>query len=158
MKKSSGDNCSARNGLDPKTAQNDMCGKKLIRFRPKDTPGVICIERHSHDESVEISGSLTIENGAAEIDAWIEEELGKAVNKIKESGGVVELIKATLTVTSTSTMTISGEDPMAKESTQKYARILLSAVLSKVEPKEAEDAIRKTLAEVRTKIREEKGK
>jgi hypothetical protein len=137
-----------------KCERQDDDRNQRIKFSPKDTPGVICIERQIHNEAVVISGSLTIESDEACLDAWIEEEVGIAVGEIKGQGGVVGQIKAALTITSTSVITVTDEKKTAKESPQKYARIMLAAIMFMVDPKEAENIIRKALAGVRARFRE----
>ena len=147
------DECtSAKRKNDLLSSDKDV--KKQIRFRPKDTPGVICIERHTHDESIVVSGSLVIENNAEGLDAWIEEEIEIAAREIRNRGGVVGQIKAALTVTSTSIMTVSDEKAMERESPKDHVRIMLSAIVSMVDPKEAEDIVRKSLAGIRARLRE----
>jgi len=136
--------------------RNGHGGKHRVRFKPKETPGVICIERHIHDEAVVISGSLTIEYHDAEVNAWIEEELGTAAGEVKERGGIVGQIKAAVTLTSTSIITVMDDRTAVKEPPQKYARIMLAAIMFMVSPKEAENIVRNALVGIRTRIRYKK--
>jgi hypothetical protein len=137
-----------------KCERQDDDRKQRIKFSPKDTPGVICIERQLHNEAVVISGSLTVEHDAPELKAWIEEELETAARSVKESGGAAEQIKAAITVNSTSVLTISDEKAMDKEPPKTYAQIMMAAIISRLDPKEAETIVRKALASVRAKMRE----
>jgi len=129
-------------------------GKKTIRFRPKDTPGIICIDRRTHEETVTISGSLVLGAETDELHEWIEEAIDNAAREVKERGGVVDQISAALAVTSTRIIAVSDEKPMEKEPPQKDVRISLAAVMTKIDPKEAGDIIRKALAAVRLRLRE----
>jgi len=131
-----------------------LSSKLRIRVKPKETPGMICIERHIHDEAIVISGSLIVEYDSADISAWIEEELGKAAHEVEKCGGILGQIKTNLTVTSSCMISMTEDKEMAKESSPKYARILLAAIMFMVNPKEAEDVVRQALAGVRTKLRE----
>ena len=127
--------------------------RQRVRVRAKDTPGVICIERRTHDEAIVISGSLTVDYDNAEIGAWIEQELETAAQGIRDQGGIVGHIKAALSVTATSMISVTDEKAMSKESPLKRARISLAAIVFKVDPKEAENIIRKSLAGVRSRLR-----
>jgi len=154
MKKHCNVNGSDSINPDRKTNLNDGGEKKVIKFRPQDTPGVICIERHVQDEAVVISGSLIFKRVTADLDAWIEEEISNAANEVRNRGGVIGQIKTALTATSTSVIKVSDEKPMEKEPLRKEVRIILAAIIHKLEPKEAEDIIRKALAGFRTHMRE----
>lgn len=129
-------------------------GKERVKFHPKETPGVICIERHIHDEAIVISGSLTIKCNADEISGWIEEEVGAAVNEVKERGGIIGQIKAAVTETSTSCITVADDKTIIREAPQKQARIVLATIMFLVDAKEAESIVRKALAGVRTRLRQ----
>jgi len=155
MKKHS--NLNGSDGLRPewKTTRNDREGKKVIRFRPKDTPGVICIERQIRDEAVVISGSLILKHDAEDLGAWIEEGISAAAREVRDRGGLVDQIKAAFTVTSTSVIAVSDEKPMEKEPPRKDVRIVIAAIMYKVEPREAEDIVRNSLAMVRSRLREQ---
>jgi hypothetical protein len=137
-----------------KNVRCDINEKKPIKFRPKETPGVICIERRVQDKTVLISGSLIIENDAAELNALIKEELELAAREIREFGGALGQLEAALTVTTTSVLTVSDEKAMEKDAPQKYSRITISAVVLNIDPKEAENVVRKSLAGIRTRLRE----
>ena len=128
-------------------------GKQRVRVRAKDTPGLICIERHTHDEAIVISGTLTLDFGAVDLGAWIAEELEKAALLVNESGGIIGHIKAALAVTSTSMISVTDDKAMTKDSPRKRALITLAAIVFKIDPKEAEDIIRKSLAAVRARLR-----
>jgi ABC-type sugar transport system substrate-binding protein len=130
--------------------------KQRIRVKAKDTPGVICIERHTHDEAIVISGSLVVDYVAADLKAWIAQELEAAAREVGENGGIIGHIKTALGVTSTTMISVTDEKAMAKESPQKRARITLAAIVFKIDPEKAEDIIRKSLAAVRLRLRQEK--
>lgn len=139
---------------EPKATRQDSGGKQRMRVRAKDTPGVICIERHTHDEAIVISGSLIVDIGDAELGVWIAQELEAAAHKIRNSGGVVGHIKATLDITSTSTMSVIDDKVSTKEPLLKRAQITLSAIVSDIVPEEAVDIVRKALAAVRLRLRQ----
>ena len=130
-------------------------GKQRVRVRAKDTPGLICIERHTHDEAIVISGTLTLDNATADLGVWIAAELETAALKVSEAGGIVGHIKVALAVTSTSMISVTEEKAMTKESPRQRALITLAAIVFKTDPKEAEDIIRKSLAAVRSRQRQE---
>lgn len=139
-----------------KAARNVNYEKKRIEEKAKDTPGIICIERNIHDDAVVISGTLTLEYNAVDINAWIAEELEKAARAVKESDGIVGHIKAAVSVTSTDMLSVTDEKATITDSPQKRARIALAAIMFMIEPKEAENIIRKALAGVRARLRENK--
>ena len=130
--------------------------RQRIRVRAKDTPGVICIERSIHDEAVVISGSLTLEYGAEDINAWIVEELEKAAQAIKDTDGIIGHIKASVSTASTEIISVTDEKAMVTHSPGNRARIALAAIMFTIEPPEAEGIIRKALAGVRSRLRDEK--
>ena len=132
--------------------------RQRIRVKAKDTPGVICIERSIHDEAVVISGSLTLEYGASDLHAWITNELEKAAQDIKDKGGIVGHIKAAVSITATEIISVTDEKAMVTQSPRNTARIALAAIMFAIEPPDAESIIRKALAGVRTKLREEKAR
>jgi hypothetical protein len=136
-----------------KAAHHDHISKQRVRVKVKDTPGIICIERHTHDEAIVISASLVLDFGGADLSAWIAEELEKAALKVNECDGIIGHIKSALTVTSTCMISVTDEKAMIKDSPHKRARITLAAIVFKVDPKEAEDIIRKSLAAVRARLR-----
>lgn len=154
MKKYNNLNENGSLGPEEKTARNDREGKKVVRFRPKDTPGVICIERQIRDEAVVITGSLILKHETDDLNAWIEEGVSTASREVREYGGAVGQIKAACTITSTSVISVSGENPMEKEAPHKGVRIMLAAAIYKVEPREAEDIVRRSLAVIRARWRE----
>jgi len=123
--------------------------------KAKDTPGIICVERNIHDGAVVISGTLTLEYDKADIKAWIAGELEKAAAAVKEREGLVGHIKAAVTTTTTDVVSVTDEQATATESQRKLARIALAAIVFLIEPKEAENIIRKALAGVRARLREE---
>jgi len=138
-----------------KTIRYGGAREKQANFSPKDTPGVIYVERQTHDDdAVVVSGALAIENSAEDLGAWLEEEIETAAREVRERGGIVGQIKAVLTVTSTSVMSVSDQDALEKESPKKHARIILTAIMFMIDPKEAENTVRKSLAGVRTRLRE----
>ena len=137
-------------------AHNHDDGRKLIRARAKDTPGIVCIERNIHDEAIVISGTLTLEYGAVDLKAWIAEELENAAQAIGEKDGIVGHIKAAVTVSATDVISVTDEKAMMTRSPGSRARIALAAIVFKVEPEEAENIIRKALSGVRARLRSEK--
>ena len=126
--------------------------KKRTKLKPKETPGVICIERHIHDESVVISGSLLAECRDDALNEWIEEALEDAAHDVRKCGGILGQIKTALTVMSTSTITITEGKKAMAEPSRKYAKIILAAIMFMVDPNEAEDIIRKSLARVHARF------
>ena len=130
--------------------------KRRVRVKVKDTPGVICIESSIHDEAVVISGSLTLENGTADLNAWISEELEKAALAIKDRGGTIGHIKAAVSMTATDMISVTDENATVTRSSWETARIALAAIMFSIETPEAESIIRKALADVRARLREEK--
>ena len=137
-------------------AHHDQSGKQRVRVRAKDTPGLICLERHTHDEAIVISGTLTLDFDTVDLSSWIAEELEKAALQITEGGGIVGHIKVALAVTSTSMISVTDDKAMTKDSPRKRALITLAAIVFKIDPKAAEDIIRKALAAVRARLRLEK--
>ena len=128
--------------------------KNRVVVRAKDTPGIICIERNIHDEAIVISGTLTLEYGAADIVKWVAEELETAAGGVREREGIVGHIKTAITVTYTDLVSVTDENAMITDSPRKRARIALAAIVFMIEPEEAENTIRKALANVRARIRD----
>ena len=129
--------------------------KQRVRVKAKDTPGVICIERSTHDEAIVISGSLTVEYADAELKSLLTEELEKAAQGIRELDGIIGHIKVAVSTTSTEIFSVTDEKAASAGAPRKTARIALAAIVFKVEPPDAESIIRKALAGVRTRLREE---
>ena len=127
--------------------------KKHIASKAKNAPGLIVIEREIHDDSIVISGSLTIRFDTQELNDLISEELEAAAQKIKESGGIVGHIKASVSVVSTCMISVTDEKAMAKDPPMRRARITLAAIVFKIEPVEAENVIRKALSGIRTRTK-----
>jgi len=148
------ENESDRQPPEQRNDRDHLGAKKRIKFSPKDTPGVICIERHIHDEAIVISGLLTIKSDAVELNSWIEDEVGAAVREVKERGGIVGQIKAAVTETSTCVITVTDEKTLVKETPQRQVKIMLAAIMFMVDPKEAENIVRRALAGVRTRLRQ----
>jgi len=128
--------------------------KKQIKFNPRETPGVICIERQTYGDSILITGTLIVIGSAEELNSWLEEEIEAAVREIKNLGGTIRIIKAALTVSTTSVITLSDEEVQAKEAPNTNAQIVISAAIMELHPSKAELIIRKALAAIRTKMRE----
>lgn len=137
----------------PKT-KNNHARKKQIKLFPRETPGMICIERHIHDEAIVISGSLMVENNDVDLCAWIEEELENAARYIKDCGGILGQIKTALTVASTKIISITDDKATEAKQSQKYARIILAAIIFMLNPREADEIVRKALAGVRARLRQ----
>jgi hypothetical protein len=121
----------------------------MVRFKAKHTPGVICIERHMHDEAIVISGSLIADYDSSDISVRVEKELELASGEITAKGGIVGHIKASLTVSATSMISVTEDKAMTKESPRKRAQITLAAIVFNIDPGIAEDIIRKALAAIR---------
>ena len=132
--------------------ENNM--KKQMKVRAKDTPGVICIERQSHDGAIVITGSLVVDIIDEDLGAWIAQELETAAVEIGESGGIIDQIKTTLVVMSKSIISLTDEKAIIKESQSKRARITLAAIVRKMDSDEAVQIIRKALAAVRRRLRQ----
>jgi hypothetical protein len=127
--------------------------KRHIKLKPKETLGVICVERHIHDESVVISGSLLAVYRDDDLNSRIEEALENAARDIRICGGILGQIKTAMTVMSTNVITITDEKASTTEPPQKYVRIVLAAIMFMVDPTEAEEIIRKALAGVRERFK-----
>lgn len=141
---------------DSKNAHSEPSGGKRMKVKAKDTPGVICIERHTHDEAIVISGSLVAEYTTAELREWISEELEKASIEIARRGGIAEQIKSALTEMTTCMISVVDEKASVNETQYKRSRITISAIVCNMKPEEAVDIVRKALAAVRYRLRQRK--
>jgi len=128
--------------------------KKQMKVRAEDTPGVICIERHTHDGAIVITGSLVIDIIDEDLGVWIAQELETAAVEIGKSGGTIDQIKTTLAVMSKSVISLTDEKAVIKESQSKRARITLAAIVHRMDSDEAVQIIRKALAAVRRRLRQ----
>jgi len=142
---------------DAKPVRRENKESRRMEVRAKDTPGVICLERHTHDEAIVITGSLVVDITDEDLTTWIAQELETAGAEIRKSGGTVGEIKTTLTVASTSMISLSDEAAVIRETSQSRARITLAAILHKMDSGEAVQIIRQALAAVRRRLRQEKG-
>ena len=127
--------------------------RHVVRVKAKDTPGVICLERHTHDDAIVISGSLTVDYENIDIGSLVARELENAAVEIGERGGIIGHIKTALTVSSTSMISVTDVKAMEKEAPQKRAKITLAAIVFMLTPEIAEDIIRKSMVAVRTNAR-----
>ena len=132
-------------------AKNGNNGKTRLIARTKDAPGLIYIERQIQDEAIVISGSLTIKFESADLNAYIAEKLEIAVREIKEHGGIVGHVKASVSTKSSCMISVTDEKAMMKDSNMRSAKITLAAILFKINPVDAENIIRKVLSEIRTR-------
>ena len=146
------ENGALRNVHNVHIAKNEH-GKKKVRLKAKNTPGVIRIERHIHDDAVVISGSLTVDFINDDLYMFIEQELEAAAREITDSEGVVGHIKAALSVSSTSMISVTDSKAMTKESPYQRAQITLAAIVFLVDPEIAEGILRKALAAVKSRLR-----
>ena len=142
---------------DGRNITNADTGKQTVRIKAKHTPGIICIERHIHDDAVVISGSLIIDFGSVDLCLWLGQELEAAARGIEERGGIVGHIKAALTISSTSMVSVTDAKAMTKEAPRKRARITLAAIVFMIAPEAAEEICRKALVTVRTRLRDSDG-
>jgi len=120
-----------------------------IASKLKDVRGVIHIERHIHDDAIVVSGSLIIDYDTQDQNARIAAELENAAQKINDSGGIVGHIKAAVTSTSTSMISVTDKDAMIKESPVSRVKITVAAIVFLVKPLEAENAVRDALIAIR---------
>ena len=141
-------------GTEDNGERHENSRKKQMKVRAKDTPGVICIERQTHDEAIVITGSLIVDIIDEDLGAWIAKELETAATEIGESGGIIDQIKTTLAVISKSIISLTDEKAVIKESQSKRARITLAAIVHKMDSDEAVQIIRKALAAVRRRLRQ----
>ena len=135
---------------------HDNIEKKRMEVRAKDTPGIICLEKHTHDDAIIISGSLVVDIADEDLNTWIAQELESAGLEIKKNGGMFEQIKTTLAITTTSTVSLTDNNATIKKMPLKRARITLAAIIHKMDSDEALQIIRKALATVRRRLRQEK--
>ena len=136
------------------SARSEQSGVKRMKVKAKDTPGVICIERHTHDEAIVISGSLVVDYINGELREWIAEELEKAAIEVARRGGIAEQLKAALTEMTTCMVSVTDEKASINETQYKRARITLSAIVCSIKPEEAVDITRKALAAIRYHLRQ----
>ena len=136
-----------------KSAKKSHGGKTRLVARTKDMPGLIYIERQIHDESVVISGSLTIRFDDADLNVWVAEEIEAAIREIKEHNGIVGHVKASVSTTSSCMISATDEKAMVKESSTRRARITIAAIMFTIDPTVAENIIRKSLSGIRTRLR-----
>ena len=129
----------------------DNGGKRSIKIKTKDTPGSIHIERHIHDEAVVISGVLAVDYDTAEMSVLIAEELEEAARSITDCGGIVGHIKAAINTTSTSMISVTEEKAAVTEGKWKRTKITLAAIVFLIEPEEAEKAIKRALASIKSR-------
>ena len=129
---------------------------KEMLSKIKDAPGLIYIERQIHDDAIVISGSLSIRFEATDLDACVAECLEAAAREIKERNGIVGHIKTSVSTSSTSMISVTDEEAMIKHSTISRARITLAAIVFMIDPIDAENIIRKTLSDIRARLRPEK--
>jgi len=122
-----------------------------IKIKAKDIPGVIFIERNMHDDAVVISGSLSVESVSGGLNACIAQELETAARLVSESGGIIGHIKAAVSTSGMSMISVTEEKAMVKESPFSSVRITMTVIVFLIEPEVAEDITRKALAAIRRK-------
>ena len=127
--------------------------RKQLLSKIKDTPGLIYIERQIHDDAIVISGSLSIRFESADLDACVAECLEAAAREIKERNGIVGHIKTSVSTSSTSMISVTDEEAMVKHSPIRRARITLAAIVFIIDPVDAENIIRKSLSDIRARLR-----
>ena len=142
-----------RRRTEGKAAHQERGGHKKMKVKAKDTPGVICVERHSHEEAIVISGSLTVDFTEGDLREWIAEELEKVSLEIVRLDGIAEQIKAAITIASTCIVSVTDEKAVVKDPYDKRGRITLSAIVYKIRPEDAVDIVRNALAAVRLRLR-----
>ena len=130
--------------------------KKQLFSKIKDTPGLIYIERQIQDDAIVISGSLSVRFESADLDACVAECLEVAAREIRERSGIVGHIKTSASTSSTSMISVTDEEAMIKYSPIRRARITLAAIVFMIDPLDAENIIRKSLSDIRARLRPKK--
>ena len=130
--------------------KNGSGGKKKITAKIKNAPDMIHIDRQIHDGAIVISASLILDCGAVDLLTCIAGELETAAHEVKERGGIVGHIKASVSTKSTSMISVADETAMIKESPLNHTRITLAAIVFLLDPEDAQDIIRKALTGIRT--------
>ena len=124
-------------------------GRKRIRVKVSESPGLVFVDRQIHDEAITISAAMTIISDDTLLNEHIAGEIETAAREITKRGGIVGHIKASVSTTTTCMITAADETAMIKESPMRRARITLAAIVFLVDPEEAENIIREALAGIR---------
>ena len=130
----------------------DLGGKRRIVAKVKNASGSIYIDRQMHDSAIVVSASLFVESKSGDLCACISGELEAAAREVKEQGGIIGHLKASVSTTSTCMISITDVDAMAKDSPLRRARITLAAIMFLLDPEVAENIIRKALVRVRASL------
>ena len=128
-------------------------GKKKIVARAKDVPGLIYIDRRTQDDAIVISASLTVRSNASDMCARVADALEVAAREVREQGGIVGHIKASVSITSTKVVSVTDEESMVSDSPLLRAQIAVAAILFLLDVKDAENIIRKSLAGIRARLK-----
>ena len=123
-----------------------------MRVRVKNPSGAICVETHTHDEAVVVSGSLLVDSGAADISTQIAKELEIIAHEVETRGGITGHIKAALTVTSTDMISVTDVKATINESPRKRALLTLTVIVFGIDRKEARDITGKALESIRSRL------
>ena len=129
-------------------------GKKKIVAKVKGAPGLVYFDRQIHDDAIVISASLTVDSDAGDLHARIAEELEAAAREVKERGGIVGHIKASVSAASTCMISVTDEEAAVKDSPIRRARITLAAIVFLISPEDAESIVRRALAGIRGRLQD----
>ena len=114
--------------------------------------GVVRIGSQIHDDAIVISGSLSMRFIDLDIYAVVSEALEAAARDISMSGGIVGHIKASVTTTSITIISTTGDNAMSKESPVHNARIIIAAIVFQIDPQEAQNKLKKSLKGIRARL------
>ena len=126
--------------------------KKHVRLKVKNIPGLIRIERNIHDEAIVISGELTVNTTADDVNAVVASELENASGEITKLDGIVGHIKASVSIITTGMISVTEDKAMIKEGRGSRVRISIAAIVFLVEPERAEETVRKALSGIRKQL------
>ena len=126
--------------------------KKHVRLKVKNIPGLIRIERNIHDEAIVISGELTVNTTADDVNAVVASELENASGEITKLDGIVGHIKASVSIITTGMISVTEDKAMIKEGRGSRVRISIAAIVFLVEPERAEETVRKALLGIRKQL------
>ena len=118
----------------------------------KDAPGIIFIKRAIHDGAIVISGTLSADYVSADICGIIAKAFEDAALEINKSGGVVGHIKAAVKQGTTAMISVTDEEAMVKPSPVMSAQVTLAAIVFQIDPEEAEEIIRRAMADIRRSL------
>ncbi|NLT13914.1 MAG: hypothetical protein GXY05_06180 [Clostridiales bacterium] len=135
-----GDNCSC--GHDH-THDGNISGVQ------EDGIGVVYTEYHLHDEARVISGRLTVAGAYDAVKKAVSHALEQYAEAVREAGGIVGHIKASCQVMTVEMFSVTESNVSVKTAPQQEIRIILAAIVFRIEPEKAEELARKSLEAVR---------